>query len=219
MSLILGPDTGDQGRRIGYARVSTSDQKLDMQLDFLARAECHRVFYDHGISGAKASRPGLDAALGEITAGDTLVVFKLDRLGRSVLHLADLLTRLDNMDAHFCSMTEGINTNTSGGKLVFHIFAAVAEFHRDLIRENTINGLHAARQRGSKIGRPPLLDDIDIVNAHRFMRQEGKSVQEAAQQYGVSRHTIQRGLRRLALHDAEFDEWVWPHEGALNDNT
>lgn len=201
----FSPDLKPGARRIGYARVSTSDQRLDMQLDALARAECDLVFKDHGVSGAKASRPGLDAALDALRAGDVLVVFKLDRLGRSVLHLADLVTRLDNADVHFCSLSEGINTTTSGGKLVFHVFAAVAEFHRDLIRENTVSGLQAARARGSKLGRPRIMDDLLAVEAHRLIRQDGMTLDQAADHFRVSRSTLQRGIRRAGLDDEQDD--------------
>ncbi|MEP2761182.1 MAG: recombinase family protein [Hyphomicrobiales bacterium] len=182
---------------LGYARVSTDDQRLDMQFDALTRAACTQVYYDHGVSGAKAARPGLDELLDALQAGDTLVVYKMDRLGRSVLHLADLLTRLDKDGVHFCSLTEGINTATPGGKLVFHIFAAIAEFHRDLIRENTRNGLAAARTRGARLGRPPKLSVEDVVEAHRLLHQEGWSVASLLERFEVSESTLLRGLRRL----------------------
>lgn len=188
----------DGARVFGYARVSTEDQRLDMQFDALTRTGCLQVFYDHGVSGAKAARPGLDQALDRLNAGDTLVVYKLDRLGRSVLHLADLLTRLDRDGIHFCSLTEGINTATPGGKLVFHIFAAIAEFHRDLIRENTRNGLAAARKRGAKLGRPPKLSVEDVVEAHRLMHQEGWSLSRVLTRFDISESTLLRGFRRLA---------------------
>lgn len=198
----MPPDIPTTARSIGYARVSTSDQKLDLQLDALMRAGCHAIHHDHGVSGAKANRPGLDEALCSLIPGDVLVVYKLDRLGRSVLHLADLLTRLDGEGVHFCSLTEGINTTTPGGKLVFHVFAAVAEFHRDLIRENTINGQRAARERGVKFGRPRLMDDMTIIDAHRYMRQENKSPEATAARFGVSRSTLVRAIGRLGLDEA-----------------
>lgn len=190
------------GRLIGYARVSTEDQKLDLQLDALARAGCEKVFHDHGVSAAHAERPGLEQALRSLVEGDTLVVYRLDRLGRSVLNLADLITRLDNQGVQFCSLTEGINTTTTGGKLVFHVFAAVAEFERALIRERTCAGLQAAKDRGVPIGRPRLLTDAIIFEAHRWMSQDGRSLGEAAQRYEVSDSTMQRGLKRLGLFDA-----------------
>lgn len=192
------PD-GPGGRLIGYARVSTEDQKLDLQLDALARAGCERVYRDHGVSGGKSERPGLDAAMRDLRKGDVMIVYKLDRLGRSVLHLADLLTRMDNDDIHFCSLTEGINTTTPGGRLVFHVFAAVAEFTRDLIRENTIHGLNAARERGVRIGRPFLMDDDMIIEAHRYMRQENRTLDQTAQRFKVSKSTLTRGFDRLSV--------------------
>ncbi|MEP4927426.1 MAG: recombinase family protein [Hyphomicrobiales bacterium] len=170
-----------------------------MQLDALASVGCESVFQDHGVSGAKAERPGLDQLFEHLVAGDMLVVYKLDRLGRSSFHLADLLTRLGNMDVQFCSLTEGINTASFGGRFVYHLFAAVAEFHRDLIRENTINGLQAARERGSKIGRPPKLSDADALEAHRQIFQEGLTISDVARRYGVSESTIHRKFRNLAL--------------------
>ena len=192
------PDS-PHGLRSGYARVSTEDQRLDLQLDALARAGCDQVFHDHGVSGAKAARPGLDAAMKQLIEGDVLIVYKLDRLGRSVLHLADLLTRMDSQGIHFCSLSEGINTTTPGGRLVYHVFAAVAEFVREMIRENTINGLAAARARGSKIGRPLLMDDARILEAHRYMHQEDKPLDQVAARFGVSKSTLIRALSRLDL--------------------
>lgn len=190
------------GKTIGYARVSTSDQKLDHQLDILARARCDKVFVDHGVSGSKATRPGLDDALRFLVSGDILVVYKLDRLGRSVLHLSDLITRLDNEGIHFCSLTEGIDTTTSGGKLVFHIFAAMAEFHRDLIRENTLHGLEAARKRGSKLGRPRLMSETRTLEAHRYMEQNGMTAEITARRFNISSSTLLRGIKRMGLDEA-----------------
>lgn len=192
------------GRLIGYARVSTEDQKLDMQLDALQRAGCARIYHDHGVSGAKAARPGLEAMLRDLVSGDTLVVYKLDRLGRSVQHLSDLLVRLDNDGIQFCALSEGINTNTSGGKLVYHVFAAVAEFNRELIRENTVNGLRAAKERGALIGRPRRLSDEDVIEAHRYMYKDGKTFAQAARRFDVSESTLQRGFRRLAVQSDEY---------------
>ena len=197
------PPAAATGRLIGYARVSTEDQKLDMQLDALQRVGCKRIYHDHGVSGAKAVRPGLDEMLRDLTEGDTLVVYKLDRLGRSVQHLSDLLVRLDNDGIQFCALSEGVNTNTSGGKLVFHVFAAVAEFNRDLIRENTANGLRAARERGARFGRPRRMSDHDIIEAHRYMHQEGKTYSQTACRFGVSESTLQRGFKRLSLNEVE----------------
>ena len=195
----LNGEKCDGARRIGYARVSTKAQKMDMQMDALGALGCDQIFTDHGVSGAKAKRPGLDAALAEVKAGDVFVVFKLCRLGRSVLHLADLLTRFEREGIHFCSISEGINTTTSGGKLIYHIFSAIAEFHRDLIRENTIAGLDAARERGVKLGRPFKLDEYQILEAHRSIAQDNFTVEEMARLYGVSGLTVRRGFKRLEV--------------------
>lgn len=185
-------------RMIGYARVSTSGQKLDMQIDALNRAGCTAIFSDHGASGASTDRPALQEALDALSPGDTLVVYKLDRLGRSVSHLSDLLTRFKDEAVHFCSLTEGIDTATAGGKLVFHVFAAVAEFQRDLIRENTISGLQAAKARGSRLGRPYALDDALIGEAQRYMTETGATVSDAARRFAVPRTTLSRGLGRIS---------------------
>lgn len=187
------------GRRVGYARVSTMDQKLRMQLDALEAVNCDRIFKDHGVSGSKSNRPGLDKLLAYIKPGDTVVVFKLDRLGRSVLHLADLLVRFRNDEIEFCSMSEGINTTTPGGKLVYHLFSAFAEFQREVIVENTIAGLEAARRRGRPIGRPRKLDPQSIVLAHEMISQRGQSPKAVAKKLGVSRITLDRSLKRLSL--------------------
>src|SRR5512144_550949 len=141
---------------IGYARVSTTDQTLDLQKDALEKAGCSKIFTDTA-SGAKAERIGLDEALNYVRSGDTLVVWKLDRLGRSLPHLIETITGLNNRGVGFKSITEAIDTTTSGGKLIFHIFGALAEFERDIIRERTQAGLTAARARGRKGGRPRAL--------------------------------------------------------------
>lgn len=185
------------GRRIGYARVSTDDQRLDMQLDALKRAKCDLLFKDHGISGARASRPGLDKALEALEAGDVLIVYRLDRLGRSVLNLADILNRFEDGNIFFCSLTEGINTTTSGGKLVFHMFSAMAEFQRNIIRENTIHGIRAARQRGKQIGRPYALNEDTIWEAQYLIETHQMSVAKVARKLAVPRTTLSRSLKRL----------------------
>lgn len=202
MTALFLPSIAVTGRRIGYARVSTQDQKLRMQLDALKSAQCDQIFKDHGVSGGKASRPGLDRALKTLQRGDALVVLKLDRLGRSVQHLSDLLVRLGNEGIHFCSLAEGINTTTPGGKLVYHLFAAFAEFNRDMIRENTALGLAAAKQRGQILGRPPLLSIDRILAGHQAVMQQGLPVTEVAKRYKVSPATVTRGFKRVGV------EWV-----------
>jgi len=197
--MSVWPQIACGGRKLGYARVSTKDQKLRMQRDGLHAIGCAKIFEDHGISGAKASRPGLDALIGDVRPGDTVVVFKLDRLGRSVLHLADLLVRFQNTGIHFCSIAEGINTTTPGGKLVYHVFSAVAEFQREIIVENTIAGMDAARRRGKQIGRPYSLTPDQIAGAHSAITQDGRSKAELALALGVSRMTIDRAFARMGL--------------------
>src|SRR5215203_3025945 len=140
---------------IGYARVSTHDQTLDLQLDALKAAGCERLFKDI-VSGKSTQRPRLDEALLQLRAGDTLVVWRLDRLGRSLPHLIATITSLESQGIGFKSLTENIDTTTSGGKLIFHIFGGLAEFERNLIRERTLAGLESARARGRKGGKPKL---------------------------------------------------------------
>jgi hypothetical protein len=141
------------GHLLGYARVSTADQQAHLQVDALQRAGCYRVFTETA-SGARPDRPTLEQVLDQLRPGDTLVVWKLDRLGRSLRHLVDTVTGLAERGVGFRSLQEAIDTTTPGGKLVFHVFAALAEFERDLIRERTAAGLAAARARGRHVGRP-----------------------------------------------------------------
>ncbi|ARC35992.1 recombinase family protein [Paracoccus yeei] len=195
--MSLWPMIAAPGRKIGYARVSTKDQRLRMQRDGLNAAGCDLIFEDHGVSGKESSRSGLDAMLSELRAGDTVVVFKLDRLGRSVLHLADLLVRFQKDGIHFCSLSEGINTTTPGGKLVYHLFSAFAEFQRDIIVENTMAGLDAARKNGARLGRKPVLDMETVMAAQRAIAQDGLSVAEAARRFGADRSTLRRSLERV----------------------
>ena len=141
------------GHLLGYARVSTADQQPQLQVDALEHAGCYRVFTETA-SGARSDRPVLEQLLDQLRPGDTLVVWKLDRLGRSLRHLVDTVTGLADRGIGFRSLQEAIDTTTPGGKLVFHVFAALAEFERDLIRERTSAGLAAARARGRHGGRP-----------------------------------------------------------------
>ncbi len=190
------------GKRVGYARVSTIEQKLDMQTDALEKAGCDWIFKDEGISGGPdAVRPGLFRAIKALQAGDVFVVFKLDRLGRSVMALSDLLMRFQKEGIHFHSITEGINTETSGGRMVFHFFSAIAEFERDLIHERTVHGLTAARARGKRLGRPYALENTTIVDAHQAIKLEGITIGEAARRLGVAHVTLTRAFKRLGLND------------------
>ena len=146
---------------IGYARVSTDEQNLDLQLSALKEAGCEEIYTDK-ISGTKATRPGLQNALSHLRSGDTFVVWRLDRLGRSLRHLIDTVTDFQERGIGFKSLQESIDTTTSGGKLVFHIFGALAEFEREIIRERTKAGLTAARARGKSGGRPKALTDKQV---------------------------------------------------------
>jgi DNA invertase Pin-like site-specific DNA recombinase len=171
---------------IGYARVSTHEQTLALQQDALTKAGCNKIFTDTA-SGAKTERKGLDEALNYVRKGDTLVVWRLDRLGRSLPHLITTMTDLEERGIGFKSLTENIDTTTSGGKLIFHIFGALAEFERNLIRERTQAGLTAARARGRKGGRPKALT--------------GKKLSIAQDLY-VKRHPIQEICRTLKISKA-----------------
>jgi DNA invertase Pin-like site-specific DNA recombinase len=181
------------GSLIGYARVSNWDQTTQMQMDALRDAGCLRIFQETA-SGTKTDRPELAAALDFAREGDTLVVWRLDRLGRSLKHLIDTVTTMQERGVGFRSLHENVDTTTSTGKLVFHIFAALAEFERDLIVDRTKAGLAAARDRGAKPGRRPSLtgDQVEVV---RHMHAERKhTVAAIAQVVGVSRATVYRAL-------------------------
>ncbi len=139
---------------IGYARVSTDEQSVDLQIDALERAGCGRIFFDSGFSGALRSRPALDEVLVELKSGDTLVTWRLDRLGRSLSHLITLVGDLEKRGIAFKSLSEAIDTSTAGGRLQFHMMGALAEFERSLISERTKAGMAAAKIRGAQLGRP-----------------------------------------------------------------
>ena len=178
---------------IGYARVSTDEQNLDLQRDALKKAGCERIFTDH-ISGTKAERKGLTEALSHLRAGDTLVVWRLDRLGRSLRHLIDTVTTLQESGVEFKSLTEAIDTTTSGGKLVFHIFGALAEFEREIIRERTKAGLTSARARGRTGGRPKALTEKQVEMLNQLAADRNRSIDEICKTLGISRTTFYRYL-------------------------
>lgn len=179
---------------IGYARVSTTDQNLNLQKDALSAVGCERLFTDT-VSGAKVQRPGLTAALNECRPGDTLVVWKLDRLGRSLPHLVEVVRDLGVRGIGFKSVQEQIDTTTSGGKLIFHLFAALAEFERDLIRERTKAGLAAARARGRTGGRPKGIDRKKQQAAVALKQDTKRSVREICEIVGISRNTYYKYTR------------------------
>lgn len=184
------------GHALGYARVSTGEQDVGLQHDALTAAGCYRIFTDTA-SGSLQSRPELDKVLDQLRPGDTLVVWRLDRLGRSIRHLIDQLDALQERGIEFRSLQDSIDTSSSGGRLVFHIFASLAEFERDLIRERTNAGLEAARARGRTGGRPPLLTADQLRRARKLYQQKDMTVAEIGKVLGgVSRTTIYRALRR-----------------------
>lgn len=180
---------------VGYARVSTQEQTLDLQLDALRKAGCDRIFTDT-ISGAKQERKGLNEALEFMRAGDTIVVWRLDRLGRSLKHLIETVTALADRRVGFKSLTEQIDTTTSGGKLIFHVFGALAEFERDLIKERTQAGLQAARSRGRQGGRPRRLDEKKIKMLQTLYADKSNSVEEILTTLGISKSTLYRHVGR-----------------------
>ena len=179
---------------IGYARVSTQDQTLNLQLDALKQAGCSKLFTDT-ISGATTERPGLDAALSYVRSGDTLVVWRLDRLGRSLRHLIDTISGLQSRGVGFKSVQENIDTTTSGGKLIFHIFGALAEFERDIIRERTNAGLQAARARGRKGGRPKALTGKKVAMAQELYNNKQNAIADICKTLGISRATLYRSVK------------------------
>lgn len=180
---------------IGYARVSTGDQRLDLQVDALQRAGCERIFQD-AVSGARIDRIGLEAAQSHLRAGDTLVVWKLDRLGRTVRQLVDLVAALQAKGIQFASLTDGIDTSAPAGRFFFHVMAALAEMERDLIRERTKAGLSAARNRGRLGGRPPKLSAQQIAHARRLLAQPDVTGTDVAKTFGVARSTLYRSIGR-----------------------
>ena len=179
---------------IGYARVSTEDQNLDLQLDALKDSGCERIYEDK-ISGSKTEREGLDQALNSLREGDTLVVWKLDRLGRSLQHLISVVNGLKEKGVYFRSLKENLDTSSSTGKLIFHIFGALAEFERDIIRERTIAGLAAARARGRVGGRPKSLSDEKIKLARTLWGDKSNSIVDICDVLGISKATLYRYLK------------------------
>jgi DNA invertase Pin-like site-specific DNA recombinase len=182
--------------KIGYARVSTDEQNLDLQMDALHAAGCDAIYQDEGISGASIQRNGLSQALSSLKEGDTLVVWKLDRLGRSLSFLCELIADFKTHNIGFQSLTDGIDTTTTGGRLVFHIMGALAEFERDLIRERTKAGMQAAKKRGKHIGRPPALSNAQIKQMNIMLHKQNKTQREVAEILGVSVNTINRAVKK-----------------------
>jgi DNA invertase Pin-like site-specific DNA recombinase len=190
---------------VGYARISTTEQNLDLQKDALERAECTKLFTETA-SGAKLERPALRQALEYVRAGDVLVVWKLDRLGRSLKQLIETVSELQERGIEFKSLTENIDTTTSAGKLIFHLFGSLAEFERDLIRERTQAGLRAARARGRLGGRPRaegLNDEKKVALARSLYNDKRNSIETICKTLKVSRSTLYRYISKQGVAQPE----------------
>lgn len=183
---------------IGYARVSTDEQNLDLQIGALRLAGCSQIFCDRGFSGALKSRPSLDDTLSSLKQGDTLVTWRLDRLGRSLAHLISLISELQSRGVGFKSISDAIDTSTAGGKLQFHLLGALAEFERSLTSERTKAGMAAAKARGTTLGRPLRLASADVDTA--LAESPSRTLSEISQSLDVSPSTLRRAiaLRRKA---------------------
>jgi DNA invertase Pin-like site-specific DNA recombinase len=180
--------------QIGYARVSTREQELTLQEDALQRAGCEKIFTDVA-SGASSSREGLAAALEFLREGDVLIVWRLDRLGRSLRHLLETVHGLETRRIGFKSLSEALDTTSSGGKFFFQVFGALAEFERNLIRDRTQAGLSSARARGRRGGRPKALDQESLAVAKTLHASRENSVAEICRTLGISRTTFYRSLK------------------------
>lgn len=181
--------------RIGYARVSTQDQSPDLQVDALRKAACDEVFVEK-VSGTRAARPKLEECLRMLRADDKLVVWRLDRLGRSLKHLVGTVSDLEARGIGFESLNEKIDTGSAGGKLIFHLFGALAEFESNLNSERTRAGLQAARARGRKGGRNPKMSKADVRKAVAMLRHPQITKTETAAHFGVTRVTLNAALKR-----------------------
>lgn len=180
--------------KIGYARVSTLEQDPALQHDALNKAGCEKIFTDC-ITGSTDSRPEFDKLVEQLRVGDTLVVWKLDRLGRSIKHLIELTGHFEQLGVGFVSLSEAIDTTTPAGRLLFHMMAALAEFERDLIKERTNAGLAAARKRGRTGGRPPKMTANQIASARKLAETGELTKQEIADTFNISRTTLYHHLR------------------------
>lgn len=179
---------------VGYARVSSGEQKMDLQIRALKAAGCNRIFRDHGQSGFDFNRDGLTKALDSMLPGATFVVWRLDRLGRSLQGLIEVINELCRRDIHFRSIMENIDTASSGGRLMFHMMGALAEFERTLISERTQAGLEEARTRGTRLGRPSAINDDQIRNAAHSIQIDNRAIECVATDLGISARTLRRHL-------------------------
>lgn len=183
-------------QEIGYARVSTHEQSLDLQIDALKGAGCEIIFEDHGVSGVADERPGLQRALATLSPGDTLTVWRLDRLARSMVDLTDTIHWLQTRKIRFHSICEYIDTSSAVGELLLHVLCSIVQFERRLIIERTQAGMEAARQRGARFGRPAALDGETLREA-LFLRSKGMPVPDIALELSVGRSTLYRYLHAL----------------------
>ena len=182
---------------IGYGRVSTDDQNLHLQDDALQKAGCEKIYTDQ-LGGATTERPGLTTVFEVLRPGDTLVIWRLDRLGRSLKHLIQMVDQLDKMKVGLKSLQENIDTTTAGGRLIFHVFGALAEFERHLIKERTQAGVNAARARGRQGGRPRLLDQNKKVLAIRLHAEKRHTIAEICKMMSISKSTLYNYLEEAA---------------------
>lgn len=182
------------GSKIGYARVSTDDQNLDLQRDALAKAGCSLIYEETASGKSATTRPELAQCLKALRTGDTLTVWRLDRLGRSLPDLVRIVAELEARGVGFKSITEQIDTGSAAGKLIFHVFASLAEFERNLIRERTKAGLDAARARGRLGGRKPKLDDKQKREIRALLKDPSVNISDVAKLYKVSRTTIYKHI-------------------------
>jgi len=183
---------------IGYARVSTNDQNLDLQEEALKKAGCEKIIVDR-VTGTSLKRPGLEKLKEILRQNDTLVVWKLDRLGRSLQHLIQYIKNLEEQKIGFKSLQESIDSNSSTGKLIFHVFGALAEFERDLIYERTVAGLIAAKKRGKIGGRPKALDQEQQQTAIKMYQSQKHTVREICSVMGISKPALYRYLKQAQV--------------------
>lgn len=191
------------GMRIGYARVSTVDQNLELQGDALARAGCVQVYEEKASGKSKAGRPELANMLRALRKGDTLIVWRLDRLGRSLADLVQIVDELAARGIGFESLSEKIDTSTAQGRMFFGFIAAMAQYQRDVISENTHAGLKSARARGRMGGRPAALDDKTIAEIRALMRDPDVPIASITKRYGISKTTLYRSVKRAEKKEAE----------------
>ena len=195
--------------KIGYARVSTKDQNLDLQIDSLKKCGCEKIYQDFGISGSNASRPELNKMLDTLRTGDIIVIWKLDRLGRSLKDLVSLVERFNSMNVGLQSLNDPVDTTTAQGKLIFNIFASLAEFEKDIIRERTKAGLESARARGRVGGKPKGLSaeaEKTAKTAQTLYESGGYTVKEITHQLNISKGTLYNYLRHKGVIISSYNK-------------